>query len=173
MPLSLSLSCLMVPNVPYNLLNVNGIKQQMFSWSLASDALTLYAQDFLQNVQGCLWQSPNQTCSNGSSVITTDFKVTNNILTATLSFYMHSTKLLLEQELYIFPRSITIHPKTQATIIIKWEGSTTSHVLWFQYWKTHQLVKWLYTHMQPFGLERVNTATYFFSISIVTLTMLP
>ena len=53
MPLSLSLSLMML-NVSYSLLNVTGIKQQMFLLSLASNALTHCAQQFLQNVQGCL-----------------------------------------------------------------------------------------------------------------------
>lgn len=36
---SLSLSCMMVLNASYNLLNVTGIKQQKFLLSLASNAL--------------------------------------------------------------------------------------------------------------------------------------
>jgi hypothetical protein len=53
-PMPLSLSWMMVRNVSYDLLNVPGIKQEMFLLSLASNALTHCAQPFLQNVQGCI-----------------------------------------------------------------------------------------------------------------------
>jgi hypothetical protein len=49
-PIPISLSCMMVLNVSYNLLNATGIKQPMVLLSLASDALTHCAWQFLQNV---------------------------------------------------------------------------------------------------------------------------
>jgi len=59
--------------------------------------------------------------SNGKSLNTTDLKVKNIILPAIFSFYKYSTKILPQKYLYNFPRSNIIHPKTQVTIIIKYE----------------------------------------------------
>jgi len=72
-----------------------------------------------RDVYDNLYTKLQMPSSNGISLITTDLKVKNIILLATLSFYTHSTKILLQKNLYNFPRSITIHPKMPVTIITK------------------------------------------------------
>ena len=71
---TLSLSCLMVLNVPYKLLNVNSIKPNVFVVT-SIRCSTLCAQQFLQNVYDNRHTKLYMPTSTGLSLITTDLKV--------------------------------------------------------------------------------------------------
>ena len=115
---TLSLSCLMVLNVPYKLLNVNSIKPNVFVVT-SIRCSTLCAQQFLQNVYDNRHTKLYMPTSTGLSLITTDLKVKKKKKTFSTSHFTCILQKYYHKNFYIFPRSITIHHKTQVTILMK------------------------------------------------------
>ena len=143
----------------------------MFLWSLASDALLSVLSNFYRMFMTIA--IPNFTCPPPLvyhlSPQTLKLKKKKNILN--LSFYMHSTKILPQKLLYFSKvhyhtsQNSSHHPNE-----IRGQYHFTCSLI---RWLKDQSAMWLHTHQQPIRLERLIVVTHFFSISIVTLTMLP
>jgi hypothetical protein len=94
----------------------------MFLWLLASDALLSVLSNFYRmcrDVYDNRHTKLYMPTSTGLSLITTDLKVKKKKKTFSTSHFTCILQKYYHKNFYIFPRSITIHHKTQVTILMK------------------------------------------------------